>query len=98
MGKNYLLEYSEQLTTEIELLCQNIMLHPTPFFRFEKAQAVFMPIYGKQITGKAKRIFHFPSLRLSIGGFFIYMQKSLDLIYNCSGKYRYIMYYERSII
>lgn len=33
MAKNYLLEYSEQLATKIELLCQNIKCHPTLFFR-----------------------------------------------------------------
>ncbi len=45
MAKNYLLEYSERLATDIEMLCRNV-----------KAQVAFMPIYGKQITGKANRI------------------------------------------
>ena len=51
MSKNYLLIYSEQLATEIELLCQNI-----------KARAVFMPTFVKQITDKASQIW-FQSLK-----------------------------------
>ena len=56
MAKNYLLIYSEQLATDIELLCQNIKAPSTLFFKFAKVQAVYTPISVKQTTDRAKRI------------------------------------------
>ncbi len=62
MAKNYLLIYSEQLATDIELLCRSIKAPSNTLFRSAKAQAVFMQIYVKAITDKARRIC-FPNLR-----------------------------------
>lgn len=56
MTKNYLLVYSEQLATDIELLCQNIKHHQIHYFKFVKVQVAFMQIFVKQITDKVGRI------------------------------------------
>ena len=56
MAKNYLVIYSEQFATDIELLCQNIKAPANTLFKFAKVQAVFMPTFVKLITVKAKRI------------------------------------------
>ena len=56
MPKNYLLIYSEQLATEIELLCKALKHRLTLFSKFVKVQAVFMQISVKQIMGRVKRI------------------------------------------
>ena len=37
MAKNYLLMYAEQLTTEIELLCQNIKAPVNTLFQIRKS-------------------------------------------------------------
>ena len=37
MAKNYLLTYSEQLATNIELLCQNIKVVSNTLFQIRKA-------------------------------------------------------------
>ena len=63
MPKNYLLMYSEQLATDIELLCQNLKHLQTPCSKSAKAQVVFMQISVKQITDKA-RVIWFQSLKL----------------------------------
>ena len=39
MSKNYLLIYSEQLATEIEMLCQNIMVSSNTLFRIRKSSS-----------------------------------------------------------
>ena len=52
MPKNYLLIYSEQLATEIELLCQNIKAPSNTLFRSVKVRAVFMQTFVKQIMGR----------------------------------------------
>ena len=39
MAKNYLLIYSEQLATEIELLCQNIKAPSNTFFQIRKSSS-----------------------------------------------------------
>ena len=39
MAKNYLLEYSEQLATEIELLCQNIKAPNNTLFQIRKSSS-----------------------------------------------------------
>ncbi len=39
MAKNYLLEYSEQLATEIELLCQNIKAPSNTLFQLRKSSS-----------------------------------------------------------
>ena len=57
MSKNYLLIYSEQLATDIELLCRNIKSPSnTLFSKFAKAPVAFMQIFVKPITDKAKLI------------------------------------------
>jgi hypothetical protein len=56
MAKNYLLIYSEQLATEIELLCQDIKVPSNTLFKFVKALVVFMLIFVKPITDRVKRI------------------------------------------
>ena len=55
MSKNYLLIYSEQLVTDIELMCQSIKAPSNTLFKLEKVQVVFMPISVRQITVKAKQ-------------------------------------------
>ena len=37
MPKNYLLIYSEQLATDIELLCQNIKAHSNTLFQIRES-------------------------------------------------------------
>ena len=39
MGKNYILVYSEQLATEIELLCQNIKASSNTIFQLRKSSS-----------------------------------------------------------
>ena len=39
MPKNYLLVYSEQLATDIELLCQNIKAPSNTFFQIRKSSS-----------------------------------------------------------
>ena len=39
MSKNYLLVYSEQLATDIELLCQNIKAHSNTLFQIRKSSS-----------------------------------------------------------
>ena len=39
MAKNYLLVYSEQLATDIELLCQNIKAHSNTLFQIRKSSS-----------------------------------------------------------
>lgn len=39
MSKNYLLIYSEQLATEIELLCQNIKAPSNTLFQIRKSSS-----------------------------------------------------------
>ena len=39
MSKNYLLMYSEQLATEIELLCQNTKAPPNTLFQIRKSSS-----------------------------------------------------------
>ncbi len=39
MTKNYLLIYSEQLATDIELLCQNIKAHSNTLFQIRKSSS-----------------------------------------------------------
>lgn len=39
MPKNYLLIYSEQLTTDIELLCQNIKAPSNTLFQIRKSSS-----------------------------------------------------------
>ena len=39
MAKNYLLEYSEQLATEIEMLCRNIKAPSNTFFQIRKSSS-----------------------------------------------------------
>ena len=39
MSKNYLLTYSEQLATEIELLCQNIKTSSNALFQIRKSSS-----------------------------------------------------------
>ena len=56
MPKNYLLIYSEQLATEIELLCQSIKAPSNTLFQIRKSSTVFMQISVKQIMGRVKRI------------------------------------------
>ena len=56
MSKNYLLMYSEQLATEIELLCQNIKAPSNTLFQIRKSSSSVMPISAKQIMGRVKRI------------------------------------------
>ena len=63
MSKNYLLIYSEQLATDIELMCKALRRRQTHFFKFEKVQVVFMPISVRQITVKVKQTC-FPNLKL----------------------------------
>lgn len=63
MPKNYLLIYSEQLATEIELLCQSIKAPLTLFSRSVKVPAAFMQISAKRTTDRVRRIC-FLNLRL----------------------------------
>ena len=39
MAKNYLLIYSEQLATDVELLCQNIKAAPNTIFQIRKSSS-----------------------------------------------------------
>ena len=39
MSKNYLLTYSEQLSTETELMCQNIKAPSTTLFQIRKSSS-----------------------------------------------------------
>ena len=39
MAKNYLLEYSEQLATEIEMLCRNIKVPSNTLFQIRKSSS-----------------------------------------------------------
>ena len=39
MAKNYLLEYSEQLATEIEMLCRNIKAPSNTLFQIRKSSS-----------------------------------------------------------
>ena len=56
MAKNYLLIYSEQLATKIELLCQNIKAPYSTLFQIRKARAVFTQISAKLTMDRVKRI------------------------------------------
>ena len=56
MAKNYLLIYSEQLATDMELLCRNIKAPSNTLFQIRKSQVVCTQIYVRQITGKVKPI------------------------------------------
>ena len=53
MSKNYLLVYSEQLATDIEIMCQNIKITFNALFQIRKSSS---SVYAKQITDKVKRI------------------------------------------
>lgn len=63
MSKNYLLIYSEQLATDIELLCQNIKAPSNTLFQIRKSSSSYLQIFVKQITDKAGQIC-FLSLKL----------------------------------
>ena len=65
MSKNYLLIYSEQLATEIELTCQNIRASSIPFTKSAKVQVAFMRIFAKRTMVKAKQIC-FQNLKLRL--------------------------------
>lgn len=56
MPKNYLIIYSEQLATDIALLCQNIKAPSNSIFQIQKVQAVFTQIFVKQIMVKVRQI------------------------------------------
>ena len=58
MSKNYLLIYSEQLATEIELLCQNIKAPSNTLFQIRKSSSsIYANIreanYGQSKIGRA---------------------------------------------
>lgn len=56
MPKNYLIIYSEQLATDIALLCQSIKAPSNSIFQIQKVQAVFTQIFVKQIMVKVRQI------------------------------------------
>ena len=55
MAKNYLLIYSEQLATDIELLCQNINVPSNTLFQIRKSSSSVYANIREQITDRAKR-------------------------------------------
>ena len=54
MSKNYLLTYSEQLATEIELLCQNIKASSNTLFQIRKSSSSAYANIRKANYGQSK--------------------------------------------
>lgn len=50
MSPDYLLMYSEQLATNIELLCQNIKAPSNTLFQIRKSCLGFMPFGKEKLT------------------------------------------------
>ena len=56
MPKNYLLIYSEQLATDIELMCQSIKAASNTLFQIRKSSSSVYANIREQITVKVKQI------------------------------------------
>ena len=54
MAKNYLLIYSEQLATEIELLCQNLKASSNTLFQIRKSSSSVYANIREAIYGQSK--------------------------------------------
>ena len=54
MAKNYLLTYSEQLATNIELLCQNIKVASNTLFQIRKSSSSVYAIIREANYGQSK--------------------------------------------
>lgn len=65
MSKNYLLIYSEQLATEIELLCQNIKASSNTLFQIRKSSSSVYANIREANYGQSKAIC-FQNLKLPL--------------------------------
>ncbi|HJJ96001.1 MAG TPA: four helix bundle protein [Methanocorpusculum sp.] len=54
MAKNYLLEYSEQLATEIEMLCRNIKAPSNTIFQIRKSSSIVYANIREANYGQSK--------------------------------------------
>ena len=77
MSKNYLLIYSEQLATEIELLCQNIKASSNTLFQIRKSSSSVYANIREANYGQSKFV-HLPYFLyfcFAVGGaaFFSYL-------------------------
>ena len=90
MSPNYLLMYSEQLATDIELLCQNIKVPSNTLFQIRKSSSsIYANIHSRKRTDfclyYSLLIFHHSLFPRLFGSFFLhrYLVYVIIILYKC---------------